>query len=59
MWKYLFALLFVPCFFTYAVHHLFVALFYKTQNLKKKYNGAEWALVTGSSSGEYLSDDLR
>ncbi|MEW5298338.1 MAG: hypothetical protein WDW38_000928 [Sanguina aurantia] len=51
MWKYLFALLFVPCFLTYAVHHLFVALFYKTQNLKKKYNGAEWALVTGSSSG--------
>lgn len=52
MWKYLFALLFVPGFLTYIIHHLVVAYFYKTQNLKKKYNDAEWALVTGGSSGE-------
>jgi hypothetical protein len=35
----------------YAVPHLIVAWFYKTKNLKKAYN-AEWALVTGASSGE-------
>ena len=34
----------------YAVPHLIVAWFYKTKNLKKAYN-AEWALVTGASSG--------
>ncbi len=34
----------------YVVHHLIVAYFFKTQNLRRKYN-AEWALVTGSSSG--------
>ncbi|KAI7845749.1 hypothetical protein COHA_000664 [Chlorella ohadii] len=34
----------------YAIPHLIVAWFYKTKNLKKAYN-AEWALVTGASSG--------
>lgn len=34
----------------YAIPHLIVAWFYKTKNLKKAY-GAEWALVTGASSG--------
>ncbi|PNH08633.1 3-ketoacyl-CoA reductase [Tetrabaena socialis] len=50
MWGYLFALLFVPSFLSYFVHHLICAVFYKTQNLKKRYN-ADWALVTGGSSG--------
>ena len=34
----------------YAIPHLYVAWFHKTRNLKKAY-GAEWALVTGASSG--------
>ena len=50
IWKYLFLALFVPCFLTYIIQHLIVAFFFKTQNLKKRYN-AEWALVTGASSG--------
>lgn len=37
-------------FLSYLIPHTFVAWFYKTQNLKKKYN-AQWALVTGASSG--------
>lgn len=37
-------------FLGYFVPHLIVAWFYKTKNLKKAYN-AEWALVTGASSG--------
>ncbi|KAL6769693.1 hypothetical protein ACKKBG_A32010 [Auxenochlorella protothecoides x Auxenochlorella symbiontica] len=37
-------------FLSYLIPHTFVAWFYKTQNLKKKYN-ARWALVTGASSG--------
>lgn len=51
LWKWLFLAFFVPCFLTYALQHLVVAYFYKTQNLKKRYN-ATWALVTGASSGE-------
>lgn len=39
-------------FLTYLIPHIFVAWFYKTQNLKKKYS-AKWALVTGASSGEW------
>ena len=35
----------------YLLPHIFVTWFYKTKNLKKAYN-AQWALVTGSSSGE-------
>eukprot|EP00798_Chlamydomonas_sp_ICE-L_P010127 gene10127-8027_t len=35
---------------TYVLQHVVCAYFYKTQNLKRKY-GAEWALVTGGSSG--------
>lgn len=50
MWKWLFLALFVPAFLTYAIQHMICAFFYKTQNLKKRY-GAEWALVTGASSG--------
>lgn len=50
MWKYLCCLLFVPCFLTYIIQHIIVAFFYKTQNLKKRYK-ADWALVTGASSG--------
>lgn len=38
-------------FLGYLVPHLIVAFFYKTKNLKKAYN-AQWALVTGASSGE-------
>lgn len=38
-------------FLGYAIPHLIVAWFYKTKNLKKAYN-ADWALVTGASSGE-------
>eukprot|EP00887_Chlorella_sp_A99_P000214 scaffold13.g214.t1 len=34
----------------YLLPHLLVTWFYKTKNLKKAY-GAQWALVTGSSSG--------
>jgi hypothetical protein len=44
-----FALLLI--FGAYAIPHLFVSFFYKTKNLKKAYN-ADWALVTGGSSGE-------
>jgi hypothetical protein len=40
-------------FLGYLIPHTFVAWFFKTKNLKKAYN-AEWALVTGSSSGMYL-----
>jgi TRAP-type C4-dicarboxylate transport system permease large subunit len=49
----LFSALFFPAFLTYFVQHIVCSFFYKTQNLKKRYN-AEWALVTGSSSGEWL-----
>ncbi|GAX76766.1 hypothetical protein CEUSTIGMA_g4213.t1 [Chlamydomonas eustigma] len=48
--KYAFLFLFFFSFGTYVLHHLFVAFWFKTQNLKKRYN-AQWALVTGSSSG--------
>lgn len=34
----------------YLLPYIFVTWFYKTKNLKKAYN-AQWALVTGSSSG--------
>ncbi|WPT16597.1 Very-long-chain 3-oxoacyl-CoA reductase [Picochlorum sp. SENEW3] len=37
-------------FLGYFIPHVFVALFYKTKNLKKSYN-ATWGLVTGGSSG--------
>lgn len=39
-------------FLSYLIPHTIVAWFYKTQNLKKKYN-AQWALVTGASSGAW------
>lgn len=39
----------------YAIPHFIVAWFYKTKNLKKAYN-AEWALVTGASSGAQMPD---
>lgn len=38
-------------FLGYLIPHCFVSWFFKTKNLKRAYN-AEWALVTGSSSGE-------
>ncbi len=38
-------LIFVP----YLLHHIFLGLF-KGRDLKKRYN-AQWALVTGASSG--------
>mmetsp|Transcript_1426 Transcript_1426/g.3129 ORF Transcript_1426/g.3129 Transcript_1426/m.3129 type:complete len:323 (-) Transcript_1426:848-1816(-) len=49
-YKYAFLFLFFFSFGTYIIHHIIVAFFYKTQNLKKRYS-AEWALVTGASSG--------
>lgn len=36
----------------YAVIQLLCGTYYKTQNLKKRYN-AQWGLVTGSSSGAW------
>ena len=36
----------------YFALQLLCGTFYKTQNLKRRYPGASWALVTGSSSGE-------
>lgn len=50
-YKYAFLFLFFCSFGSYLLHHMVVAFWYKTQNLKKKYD-AKWALVTGSSSGE-------
>lgn len=41
-------------FLGYLIPHVFVALFYKTKNLKKSYH-ASWGLVTGGSSGESTS----
>ncbi len=38
-------------FLSYLLPHVFVTWFFKTKNLKKSYN-ANWALVTGSSSGK-------
>lgn len=38
-------------FLGYFIPHIIVAWFYKTKNLKKAYD-AQWALVTGASSGE-------
>ena len=35
----------------YFVPHLVVTTFFRRRNLKRAYN-AEWALVTGASSGE-------
>ena len=35
----------------YAVFQTLCGVWYRTQNLKKRYN-AQWGLVTGSSSGE-------
>lgn len=42
----------ITSFFLYAVFQVLCGFWFKTQNLKKRYN-AEWALVTGSSSGEH------
>lgn len=50
LYKHLFQLLFWLGFGVYFIHHAICAYFYKTQNLKKRYN-AQWALVTGASSG--------
>jgi hypothetical protein len=38
-------------FLVYALLQTLCGTWYRTQNLKKRYN-AQWALVTGSSSGE-------
>jgi hypothetical protein len=35
---------------SYALLHMINAYYFKTQNLQKRYN-AEWALVTGASTG--------
>ena len=56
-WKYAFLFLFFLQFGTYILQHIVVAFFFKTQHLKRKYN-AEWALVTGGSSGELVVDLL-
>ncbi len=39
----------------YFVPHTITCLFFRQKNLKKAYN-AEWALVTGASSGAYRED---
>ncbi len=49
-WGVLF-LLFFAQYGVYFLQHVVCAHFYKTQNLKRRY-GAQWALVTGASSGE-------
>jgi hypothetical protein len=49
--SYAFLFIFTTSFLIYILHHLIVAVWYKTQNLKRRYS-AEWALVTGSSSGD-------
>lgn len=41
---------FLGSFAVYFIHHIFVSTWFKTQNLKRRYN-AQWALVTGASSG--------
>lgn len=46
----LFVVVFALSWAPYILQHIYCAFFYRTQNLKKKYN-AEWALVTGASSG--------
>jgi short-subunit dehydrogenase len=50
MWFYILCTLLFLNSGVYLLHHLLVSVWYKTQNLKKRYN-AEWALVTGASSG--------
>ncbi|KAL6750248.1 hypothetical protein V8C86DRAFT_2817430 [Haematococcus lacustris] len=50
VYKYAFWILFSGSFLVYFLHHVVLAYFYKTQNLKRRYN-AQWALVTGASSG--------
>lgn len=50
IYKFLFWALFAPCFLVYFIQHIVCAYVYKTQNLKRRYN-AQWALVTGGSSG--------
>ena len=44
-------LLLLPCFGAYLVHHACVAYLARPRNLKRAYQ-AEWALVTGASSGQ-------
>jgi uncharacterized membrane protein HdeD (DUF308 family) len=51
VYKYAFLALFFLSFGVYFLHHIIVAHFFKTQNLKRRYS-AQWALVTGASSGE-------
>lgn len=51
LYKWAFLGLFAASFGTYLLHHAVCAYFYKTQNLKRRYN-AQWAMVTGASSGE-------
>ena len=50
----MFAFLGAITYLSYWVPKLIVS-FMPTQNLKKKYKGAKWALVTGASSGIGLS----
>ena len=42
---------------TYLIPHVLICLLYRSQNLKQAYN-AEWALVTGASSGEHLHEGM-
>eukprot|EP00197_Chlamydomonas_leiostraca_P006432 CAMPEP_0202868676 /NCGR_PEP_ID=MMETSP1391-20130828/11011_1 /ASSEMBLY_ACC=CAM_ASM_000867 /TAXON_ID=1034604 /ORGANISM="Chlamydomonas leiostraca, Strain SAG 11-49" /LENGTH=323 /DNA_ID=CAMNT_0049548873 /DNA_START=10 /DNA_END=981 /DNA_ORIENTATION=+ len=50
IYKWLFWALFFPGFVVYFIQHVVCAFIFKTQNLKRRYN-ANWALVTGGSSG--------
>lgn len=54
IYKYIFWTLFTLSFGVYFIQHIICAYFFKTQNLKRRYN-AQWALVTGASSGLHLS----
>jgi hypothetical protein len=53
LWKWVFLPILVFQFLVYFIHHAIVAFFFKTQNLKRRYS-AQWALVTGASSGQFL-----
>ena len=51
-YKWAFLFIFFFSFATYFIHHLILSIWFKTQNLAKRYPSAQWALVTGSSSGK-------
>ena len=50
LFSFIAPLLLAVIFLGYFVPHLTICLLYRRRNLKKAYN-AEWALVTGASSG--------